>query len=222
MNMCAMATGLLSGARSTPRMWNTYRTLRLTAKALDVQSGTAEYSRALEEGLRGLRQADRISERESIDVVQAHLYRVQQALAHSVGHERVGSLRYCTLARGEIANADETGAPDPLACPKAAVLYQAALAVDPTNVVANNELGVLFARYGRWEDAENVFRRAPSGLAAARIVAEPLGCLRQNGKDEIGGVGQGGAQIIASCCQPRKHVWRSITSEQLGHSRYLG
>ncbi len=133
--------------------------LRLLARSRDGDR-RAECSHALENGLRGLHDADRIARQESIEAVQSHLFRVQQALAYSVAHEPVGSLALSALARGQLATADGDDTPDPMACPKAAALYQAALAVDPSNVLAANELGVLLARYGRMEDAQNAFRHA--------------------------------------------------------------
>jgi len=136
------------------------RALRLIAEMHDAREGTLEHSRALEEGLRGLRRADQLAKQESVEGIQERLYEIQQALVSSVEREPVGSLALCALGRMEVAAFGETETPSSLAGPKAVILHQAALAVDPTNIVAANELGVLLTRYGRWEDAESVFQHA--------------------------------------------------------------
>jgi tetratricopeptide (TPR) repeat protein len=47
-----------------------------------------------------------------------------------------------------------------LGSPKAIALQQAAVLVDPKNYMAANELGVLLARYGAWEDARLLFQHS--------------------------------------------------------------
>jgi tetratricopeptide (TPR) repeat protein len=85
-----------------------------------------------------------------------HLFATQQ-LAYAGGNSPIGSQALYGLGRAQSVNTAGAGTRNPLAGPNAIALYQAALIVDPKNYMACNELGVLMARYGDLEAAENQF-----------------------------------------------------------------
>jgi tetratricopeptide (TPR) repeat protein len=85
-----------------------------------------------------------------------HAFATQQ-LGYAGGASPVGSEALYGLGRAQTVTTAGAGIRNPLAGPNAMSLYQAALIVDPKNYMACNELGVLMARYGDLEAAENQF-----------------------------------------------------------------
>lgn len=157
--------------------------LRLIAQALDVQSATARHSQALALGMRALEEAEDFIPRGStleaeLDVaglVSAHrtpalkgmnaegiapLVALQhyytfahEQLSAATANEETGSMALYAL--GKVYSALATG--DPAAVmstePKAMVFHQAALSANPRNYLAANELAVLLAGYGQYDQA---------------------------------------------------------------------
>ncbi len=92
---------------------------------------------------------------------QYHAY-AEQELADAGGNEPVAADALFGLAKLQPflhSTADNRGA---LAGPRAMSLYQAALIVQPNHYLAANELGVLFARYGQYDDATTVLEQCVS------------------------------------------------------------
>ena len=98
--------------------------------------------------------AERLSRAEALQ--RYHAFATQQ-LAYAGGNSPVGSAALYGLGRAQTVTTAGTGKRNLLAGPNAMALYQAALIVDPKNYMACNELGVLLARYGDLEGAENQF-----------------------------------------------------------------
>lgn len=213
------------------------RVLRLLASETDAENGTGASSRALEEGLRGLEQTDPFAQGNPIDAVREHLRRVQESLVLGAGREPVASMALCALARAEIAEAEVAGASSRTAGPKAVVLYRAALEVDRSNALAANELGVLFARYGRWEEAEEVLKQ---GVASSprpelwhnlSVVSEKMGksdvaaqaesqCRAMKAAAQPGGVSGGTVQAtnlvtLANWVEPAEFIRRSAANSEV-------
>jgi hypothetical protein len=145
--------------------------LRLVAREMDIATGNRGRETALDAGWRAL---DTMSS-------QQQLSRAQEQLAYSGGHEPMASMALYCLGRSFIAVAEEAKEESALAGPRAAALFQAALAVDQADFLAANELGVLWARCGQLVEAQQVMQR---GLAAApqpqmwrnlSIIADKLG-----------------------------------------------
>ena len=171
--------------------------LRLVAEALDADDQTTAHSLALDAGLKALREADDFapaSEQGAAGVdlrlVSAahrtpvlkdqdsrqmtplaalqsyHAYALEQ-LTRAGGHEPLASMALYGLARIEAVEKDSRNT---LGGPKAIALYQAALAVDPQNAQAANQLGVLYARYGQLQRAKALF------LQSVSIQPQPGSC----------------------------------------------
>jgi len=166
--------------------------LCLLAQALDMQHETDVHSRALAVGLRALEEADDLvphggtlaADMDLAAVVSGHrtpvlrgadLRRVtpmtalqsyftfaQEQLGMALGHWPAGSMTLHTLGKIYWAMLQENDPGVVAAESKAMVFYQAALLVDPQNYPASNDLGVLLARYGRWEDARMVLDHSAS------------------------------------------------------------
>ena len=64
------------------------------------------------------------------------------------------------LGRLQSALSAEDSVKKMTAGPKAMALYRATLDIDPNNYLAANELGVLYGRYGQWNEAEASLRRS--------------------------------------------------------------
>jgi Tfp pilus assembly protein PilF len=97
---------------------------------------------------------------------QWYLEYAQQQLAFAGGHLPSASQALYVLARIYTV-LDKTQLETQMLClPQAVALHQAALAVDPRNGRAANELGVLLVRFGQWEDARQVFLHSISVLPA--------------------------------------------------------
>jgi hypothetical protein len=158
------------------------RALALSAAALDEQRNTSAHSRALNNGLRALAEAEdflaaaRATGRAARSVemiVQSH----QTTILHGGPSEELNASsaieRYLSYAQEQLAAAagdlqpaasalyalgklEAAAASDigSLQSARAAVYLQAALIVNPQHALAANELGVLFARHGRLSEAK--------------------------------------------------------------------
>jgi tetratricopeptide (TPR) repeat protein len=159
--------------------------LQMVAHAVDAERGTYEHSQALSDGLTAIRESDDFASQggrlqDNIDVVRiakAHTTPVlkgleprsvsrlsamqqyytyaQRRLAFAVGREPSGSLALYGLGKlyTVLAQLPPQGMVGPE--PKAIVFHQAALLVDGRNYMAANDLGVLLARYGKYQQAKS-------------------------------------------------------------------
>ncbi len=170
--------------------------LRAITQTLDANEGTREHSEALGRAMRAFQEANDFAPRGSrlesdLDLAQVvsghgtpvlknenvnhlapiaaqqwYLEYAQQQLAFAGGHLPAASQALYVLARIYTV-LDKTQLETQMLClPQAVALHQAALAVDPRNRRAANELGVLLVRFGQWEDARQVFLHSISVLPA--------------------------------------------------------
>jgi len=157
--------------------------LRLVAQGLDAQDRSQRHGRALRDALLAIREADDFvprgnkieadldlpalisghstpvlkdtppGELTSTHCVRCYLSFAQQKLSEAVEQETAGAMALYGLGKLHAAWA-RTQAPSLVAGDaKAVVFLQAALMVQPEHALAANELGVVFARAGRWHDA---------------------------------------------------------------------
>jgi hypothetical protein len=133
--------------------------LRLIARELDKGTGSHEREEGLDAGWRIL---ENLNQTKPVLEMQQRLFNVQEKLAYCGGHEPMASMALYALARSHIAVAEEVKEESALSGPKAMTLYQAALAVDPANYMAVNELSVLLVRCGQLEEAERVLKHGIS------------------------------------------------------------
>ncbi len=157
--------------------------LRLIATDLDLATGTHDHAAAIEAGLQALNSADIVGRNgssseaptlaearpgaawsSSVSAMQRQLLDAQERLVFGAGHQPTASMALYLLGQSQMAAAGETAEDKALAGPKTIALYQAALAVDPTNYFAANELGALFAKYGQLDEAQRVLAH---GVAVA-------------------------------------------------------
>ena len=97
----------------------------------------------------------------ALSAMQAYYAYASEQLVLATGNEAVASTSLSGLAKIQsllVAGPQESTAPA-----KAIALFQAAIAVDPKNAMASNELGVLLAKYGRFESARDALKQSLSG-----------------------------------------------------------
>jgi len=158
--------------------------MRLITQTLDTQQSTREHSAALSSGLVALDEAsafipegakleadldlpmiirshrtpalkgEALDEVTPLAAVQAYFGYAQEKLRFAAGGVPEASQALFGLAKlqeylhgGESENRALIG-------PRSIALHQTALTIDPTHAEAANELGVLLARYGQYEDAK--------------------------------------------------------------------
>ncbi len=165
-----------------------YKALWIVARTLDERHGTAAHSTALNAARRAFAEtkdfasflpdkADRDVRRHIVGhqtkllrdssqpisallALQAYYTYASGQLVRAAGAESSASISLSGLAKIQpmlMATPQESTAPA-----KAIALYQAAIAVDPKNALAANELGVLLAKYGRLESARDAFTQSLS------------------------------------------------------------
>ncbi len=172
------------------------RALDVVAHALDAQKNSNYHRKALREALTALREADDLTPhveqgdagwRRSVEkhatpvlkspnsqnihpftAMQKYCEFAGQRLVDAMGHEPSASKALYGMARLELWMETPTTAQATLAGPRAIVLHQAALRVDANNFKAANELGVLFAKYGQYEQARAAF------LHSIRVEPQPI------------------------------------------------
>jgi hypothetical protein len=185
------------------------KALRLTAGELDLAAGTHDHQAAVDAGLRAFDSVDYIKRNAppanasagtdrsapgmsaimnlaapDLSAIQRRLVEAQDQLVSAVGHEPAGSLALYLLGRSQIATAGDTAEEKALAAPKAIALFQAALAVDPGDYLAANELGVTLARYGQLDEAYRALAHGasltprPEILRNLTIVCERMGNIQ--------------------------------------------
>ncbi len=168
------------------------KALRIITQALDAQLGVTSHSDALGDAMRALQEAvdfaPRGSQLESeinlkqvisghrtpvlkeenlanmtpLAAQQRYLEYAQQQFAVAGSNVRAASYALYGLARIYTVMERAKLEKQTLCLPIAVTLHQSALLVDASNVKAANELGVLLARFGQWEDAQRVLQHALS------------------------------------------------------------
>ena len=167
--------------------------LQIIAAALDVHRQTRAHSEALAAGLRALEEAEDFivegSELEAaldlrliidshrtpvlqaadkhdlnaVMAIQTYYTYAQEQLSVAAAQQPAGSAALYALGRLQLL-ANGKSEPDwASTAPKAVVFYQSALAANPKNALAANEVGVLLARFGRYHDAKNVLLHGAMG-----------------------------------------------------------
>jgi len=134
--------------------------MRALVEAEDFLPGSA----AIQSGqsARGIAERHRTSvvrmqnrEVSATDAVQVYFAFAQQSLLESVGHSRLSSEilyqlgKVCTESRG--TSVVVTRAPSA----RATLFHETALRIDPSNYRSANELAVLLAKAGQWQQAKN-------------------------------------------------------------------
>ena len=162
--------------------------LKLIAQANDVELGTRAASKAVTASLIALKESSDFVRQsagpddvdlarivaghktqllKSVDVsdmpppIAADRYQVyaQEHLSAAIGHEMVGSMALYGLGRAVIVGAGASSKQLEYTGP-AMAFYQAALAVEPRNFRAANELGVLMANHGQLNLAKDMLTRS--------------------------------------------------------------
>jgi len=185
--------------------------LRLAAQALDAERQTDRHSRALAAGWTAIREADDFlptgsrleADLDLASIIGGHRTPVlkdtsgrgltpmsalecyftfaQEQLAAAADQELTGSMALYGLGNLHRAIAAKRGVRIRAAMPKAMAFYQAALLVSPGNYMPSNELGVLLAQGGRYEEARIALEhgvsvcRQPAGWYNLAAVYHELG-----------------------------------------------
>ena len=166
--------------------------LRLLAQGLDTEDRTDVHSQALALGLAALREAEDflpggsrleadlnmpgiiaghrtpvlkdfpIEELTPLSALRQYLTFAQEQLAVAAGQEVAGSMALQGLGKLHAALADHRAVGVKAAESKAVVFYQAALLVYPPNYMASNDLAVLLAHAGRYDEAQMALRHSLS------------------------------------------------------------
>jgi len=93
--------------------------------------------------------------------MQAYYAYAQEQLNEAVGTEVIAAEALYGLGRTYTALAGADGAVSRLHGPKSLLMHQVAAQVNPNHPLAANELGVLLARFGQWEEAKQALLQAP-------------------------------------------------------------
>ncbi|MEX2172716.1 MAG: hypothetical protein WD872_00055, partial [Pirellulaceae bacterium] len=215
--------------------------LRLVAQALDVQQQRATHVAALSAGLTALDEARDFAPRDGggaapIDVstlarthrtplfgqgaggmspvvAQQHYFNfAQQQLALAVGGEPAASQSLYALGKIQMALAEQTTEQQSLHAPQAMVFHQAALAVDPRNHLAANELGVLLARYGQLEAARQALVHSVTLQPHAEGWHNLAVVHQRLGQTELAQLAENERRLLAGGAQPgpRQPVNQSV------------
>ena len=161
------------------------RALQTVTQAIDSASGSRYHSLALADGLRALDEAKDFSpagsqlasdldlkqivqshrtpvlKREDLDrltiihALQAYHGFAREQLASATAKVPVASASLSGLAKIQSYLGESNAINQTLLIPRSMAMYQAALDTDERNVLAANELGVLFAKFGQMEDAKH-------------------------------------------------------------------
>ena len=164
--------------------------LQTVSKSLDARVGDSSFTQALIAGVQAFREADDfvasgsklLAEVDAVSLVARHRTPVlkdadvsrlpavmamqqyyayaQDRLARSCANAPVASQAFWGLGRVYASLAAQSPQGERLNSPRAIALYQVALAIDPRNYRAANELGVLLARFGQLREARDVLRQS--------------------------------------------------------------
>ncbi len=168
------------------------KALRTITQGLDTQLGVTTHSEALARAMRAFEEAGdfapqgsqleaelnlaqivsghrttilkdmRVDDMAPLTAQQRYLEYAQEQFAIAGGKLPAASYALYGLARIYTVLDHAKLETQTLCLPKAVTLHQAALLVDASNAKAANELGVLLARFGQWEDARRVLQHAIS------------------------------------------------------------
>ncbi len=160
--------------------------LRLVAQGLDTEGQTKIHGKSLAAGLTALKEAEDFlpgdthleADLDLPDIIACHSTAVlkdadksslttlialksystyaQEQLARAAGNEVAGSMALRALGKLHEELAKGKGQTLKAAAPKAIVFYQASLMVCAENFMAANDLGVMLARNGHYEDAQKM------------------------------------------------------------------
>jgi tetratricopeptide (TPR) repeat protein len=220
------AKGMLFAARE-----ELVESLRLVAQAIDDEHKTRARGEALAAGLTALEEAGDfapgagdlaatvdvgaiarshrtpiLKETQGLSPVVAQQHYLQFAreqLTAAVTGEPTASQALFALGKIQSAIAGPATPSNSLHGPRAIVFYQAALAVDAANYLAANELGVLLARYGQWEDAKRALLHSVSVRPHAEGWQNLATVHRQLGETELARLAENERQLIAARPTPR-------------------
>jgi tetratricopeptide (TPR) repeat protein len=162
------------------------QSLRMIAQALDTLEQTNHHSRALAEGFKAIEEADdfyvstthlendlqlseivaghetpvlkgeALEQSSSLVALQRYFAFAQQRLTTAAGGAPAGSKALYGLGKVHMSLAGSSHDERSHQLPKAIVYHQAALATDPNNYLAANEVGVLLAQFGQLDAAKRV------------------------------------------------------------------
>ena len=160
--------------------------LRLLAQGLDAETKTTAHAKSLAAGLTAIKEAedflpadDRLeadldlpaiiaghrsavlkdadaSSLTSLTALKSYMTFAQAQLAQAGGSEVAASMALRGLGKISEELARRKGPGAKAAAPKAIAFYQAALVVCPQNFMAANDLGVMFARNGNYDNARKM------------------------------------------------------------------
>ncbi len=166
------------------------KALRLVSQGLDVEHQTAVHGRALRAGLAALDEADdfvpsgtqleaelnfqaiidghgtpvlKLSQPQtltSIEALRRYFGFAQYQLAVAAGREVAGSMALHALAKLYASSEGNSTLAIVSSKSKAMTCFQAALVAYPQNYMASNDLGVLLANSGRFDDARMILEKS--------------------------------------------------------------
>jgi len=163
--------------------------VRLVAQSLDAEAGGQRHALALARGMKALAEAEdfqmagerldaeynaadlarghktpvlkegAVSPASPLEAMQVYYAYAEGQLAEAASSETVASRAWYALAKLQpfLVGQDTAGM---VPAPRALVLHRVALRIDGQNYLAQNELAVLLARYGRYEDARQLLERS--------------------------------------------------------------
>lgn len=211
------------------------RALRLIAQGLDAEEQTAEHSKALAAGLRAMTEAEDFlpnggrleadldvpaiagahttpvlhggeAQRVSpLEAMRRYFDYAQAQLAAAAGNEIAGSVALHSLGKLYVVMADQPVDPVAAAESKAMVFFQAALIAAPRNYIASNELGVLLARAGRYQEATAAFQHSLAVHKTAEVWRNLALTCEQLG--DMGAAHQAAAEVIA--LRSERQAWQN-------------
>ncbi len=219
--------------------------LRLVAQGLDTDGQTTIHGKSLAAGLTALKEADdflpRGSQLEadldlpsliaghttpvlkdadktaltSLTALKCYFNFAQQQLSQAMGREVAGSMALRALGKLHEEISKSKGQVVKAAGPKAMVFYQASLLVFPQNYMAANDLGVMLARNGKYEDAAKMLEYCISLNKQSTLwhnLAMVYGSL---GRRELAQQAQQQAVIARQTEQTRRQNWLVSSGDQV-------
>jgi tetratricopeptide (TPR) repeat protein len=166
--------------------------LRLVAQGLDTAESTKDHGKSLASGLTALKEVDDFipggsrleadldlqciianhttavlkqvdkNQITSLSAIKSYMTYAQERLAEAVGNETAGSMALHALGKLHEELAKGKGIAVKAPWPKAIAFYQASLLACPNNFMAANDLGVLLARNGDYENARKMLEHSCS------------------------------------------------------------